>query len=285
MLLYILFCTLLISGIPGCKKEDAVIKQDSIVSVNASDATASQYSSDVIDKWITMQLRLMRDATGIPNVAFSRYYAYSGIAALQALTPGLSETDALTARWNGLSGLPVIQNFQHYYYWPASVIAALAAMNRNIFTTANAADKAAIDSLENALNTSYLLIKNAAVITRSDAFGKSVADAVFNWSENDGYTHASDPYTPKAGLGLWIPTAPAFAPPVHLIGARTGLLWQAAFITHSQGLQPRIQKTRHLHFIKWQRHCTMRHKRLQQIKRIWLYSGKIFRVLLLRGIG
>ena len=49
---------------------------------------ASSYSADVIDKWITMQLRLMRDAVGIPNVAFSRYYAYSGVAAFEALAPG-----------------------------------------------------------------------------------------------------------------------------------------------------------------------------------------------------
>ena len=32
-----------------------------------------------------MQIRLYKDATGIPNVAFARYYAYSGVAALEAL--------------------------------------------------------------------------------------------------------------------------------------------------------------------------------------------------------
>ena len=49
---------------------------------------ASKYPSDVIDKWLTMQIRLYKDATGIPNVAFARYYAYSGVAALEALAPG-----------------------------------------------------------------------------------------------------------------------------------------------------------------------------------------------------
>ena len=48
-----------------------------------------------------MQLRLMRDATGIPNVAFSRYYAYSGVTALESLTPGLPKKDALTE--NGMA--------------------------------------------------------------------------------------------------------------------------------------------------------------------------------------
>src|SRR5690349_15643753 len=93
----------------------------------------------------------------------------------------------------------------------ASVNTALAAMNRDIFTAASVVDKAAVDSLENALNNSFLAIRNASVVTRSNAFGKSVADAVFNWSETDGYKHATDPYTPPVGQGLWVPTPPASA--------------------------------------------------------------------------
>ena len=170
---------------------------------------ASKYSAEVIDKWITMQLRLMRDATGIPNVAFSRYYAYSGIAALQSLTPGLQK-DVLSEKLNGLTDLPSIE-LHKKYFWPASVNTALASMNRNFFTTASSTNKAAVDSLENALNTSFLATNNAGVITRSNVFGKSVADAVFNWSETDGYKNASSSYTPPAGDGLWVPTPPALA--------------------------------------------------------------------------
>jgi len=170
---------------------------------------ASKYSAEVIDKWITMQLRLMRDATGIPNVAFSRYYAYSGIAALESLTPGLQK-NPLSEKLNGLIGLPHIELYKKYF-WPASVNTALASMNRNFFTTATSTNKAAVDSLENALNTSFLATNNTGVITRSNVFGKSVADAVFNWSETDGYKNASGSYTPPAGDGLWVPTPPALA--------------------------------------------------------------------------
>src|SRR5205085_2856194 len=81
LLLYILFSALLLNSISGCKKEDSVIKDNSVISSNSSNATnASYYSADAIDKWMTMQIRLERDAVGIPNVAFFRYYAYSGIA-------------------------------------------------------------------------------------------------------------------------------------------------------------------------------------------------------------
>ena len=49
----------------------------------------SSFSSEVLDKWMTLQIRLMRNATGIANQAFSRHYAYAGIAALESLAPGL----------------------------------------------------------------------------------------------------------------------------------------------------------------------------------------------------
>src|SRR5580692_6299159 len=89
---------------------------------------ASKYSSDVIDKWITMQIRLERDATGIPNVAFVRYYAYSGIAAFEALAPGNALGMAVDPKWNGLTNLPQSDVFKTYYL-PASVNTSLAEMN------------------------------------------------------------------------------------------------------------------------------------------------------------
>ncbi len=172
---------------------------------------ASDYSADVIDKWMTMQIRLERDATGIPNASFLRYYAYSGIAALEALAPGTDLSLNTRGKWNGLTGLPQANQFK-LYYWPASVNTALAIMNRNIFKNANTVDKAAIDSLENALNASYLSIANIDMVARADSFGTAVATAVFNWSETDGYKNQSLPYTPPVGPGLWMSTPSAFAP-------------------------------------------------------------------------
>lgn len=154
-----------------------------------------------------MQVRLERDATGIPNVAFMRYYAYSGIAAFEAL--GTNNMPNIS-RWNGLSNLPR-EDRSKKYFLPASVNTALADMNRSIFIKASTVDKAAIDSLENALNTSYLLSENPDVVARSDAFGKSIGDAVFSWSETDGYKNSGAAYTPPLGPGLWVPTPPGFA--------------------------------------------------------------------------
>src|SRR6185436_9579609 len=147
----------------------------------------SLYSSEVIDKWMTLQIRLIKNTTGVANQAFARHFAYSGIAALESLAPGLPAWDY---KWNGLTGLPT-SNHSVKYYYPANVIAALASINKAFFPNASTADKMAIDSLEAALNESFLTNQTPSLINTSAEFGKAVATAVFNWSESDGYKNAS----------------------------------------------------------------------------------------------
>ena len=203
-IIYTLFFFLLAAGFAGCSKSDSTPTPPP----ETSGADASTYPADVLDKWMTLQLRLMRDATGIPNVAFARYYVYSGIVAYEAVRPGIAK-NPYNIPWNGLTGLPEIEAHKTYY-WPASANAGLASINKSIFTTATTADKAAIDSLEKAINSSFPTSDTAAV-TRSNAFGNSIASVVFSWSEADNYKNASAPYTLPVGPGSWVPTPPAFA--------------------------------------------------------------------------
>src|SRR5450631_2651029 len=104
-----------------------ILLSSSFIACNKSDHfhppgsnDASRFSSDVIDKWITMQVRLERDAVGIPNPAFLRYYAYSGVAAFEALAPGTGLGTSISGKWNGLTNLPRAERVK-IYYWPASV--------------------------------------------------------------------------------------------------------------------------------------------------------------------
>ena len=170
------------------------------------------YPSDVIDKWMTLQVRLMRNATGIPNQAFSRHFAYTGIAVYESLKPGLNGNEEWHNKWNGLSGLPVYGHWK-YYYLPANANAALAEINRLFFPGASAMDRAAIDSLETALKNEFLATQEVSVTGTSELYGKAVARAVYRWAETDGSLHAGDPYTVPVGEGLWKPTPPAFSAP------------------------------------------------------------------------
>src|SRR6266852_2307607 len=67
------------------------------------DLPPSLYSADVIDKWMTREIRIYKHATGIGNGAFARPMAYSGISAYESVDPGLL---SWKHKYNGLSGLP-----------------------------------------------------------------------------------------------------------------------------------------------------------------------------------
>ncbi|HEX7847659.1 MAG TPA: hypothetical protein VF476_17790, partial [Chitinophagaceae bacterium] len=166
------------------------------------------FSSDVAIKWMNMQIELMKKTTTIGNVAFSRHYAYSGIALYESVVPGMPAYQSIASQLNGLSGLPkTTPGFA--YHWAASANAALAYINKKMFPAASATDMAAIDALEAALQSQYSDEVNADVINRSVDFGRAVAKKVFDWSETDGYQHLNDPYSPlHSGGQYWTPPVP-----------------------------------------------------------------------------
>jgi hypothetical protein len=192
----------------SCRKSDNGFRDD---------LSPHDFSSDVIDKWFTLEVRIYGDATLIPNGAFARPFAYSGISAYESLDPGPA---SWKDKYNGLSGLPQTERNRRYY-WPASVNASLAEFNRTFFTPTNVnpTDLAAIDSLENAIESSFSRV-DPDELSRSRGFGKSIANAVFAWSLTDGYIQDNAlPYTPPMGPGLWVPTPPNKA-------AASGPFWE-----------------------------------------------------------
>jgi hypothetical protein len=211
---------------------------------------ARSYSSEVLDKWMTLQLRLMRNATGVPNHGFSRHYAYSGVAALEALRPGLLGNDKWSEKWNGLNGLPQAGKARDYYY-PANVNAALASMNRAFFPNASVADKAAIDSLEVTLYAAFATTQSQQVLQTSSDFGKAVATAVFTWADTDGYKNASNPYTVPVGQAYGSQHLRLLALRLHRIGEITVRSLPEVRLTRNQHLRRLIlHQTPHL-FIRW----------------------------------
>src|SRR5688572_23410825 len=126
-----LFFTCIVTTIVliSCQKKGDMPTQQEEITAMAQRGKPTSYSSDVLDKWMTMQLRLMRNATGIANHAFSRHFAYAGVAAFESLKPGLNgPVTQWSERWNGLAGLPSAGP-QKNYYLPANVNATLAAIN------------------------------------------------------------------------------------------------------------------------------------------------------------
>ena len=174
---------------------------------------AGNYSSEILDKWMTLQIRLMSTTQASFNGPFIRIYAYSGIAAYAAIYPGIAGSSPNKFNLNQLNSfpeLPVVSP-DRKYYWPASMNAALAYMNHAMFPMASAAGKAAMDSLEEAIRKSFPVDSRDSAIFFSADYGKQIARAVFNWAEMDGYRNGNDPYSAPEGRGMWKPTAPSYA--------------------------------------------------------------------------
>jgi hypothetical protein len=172
------------------------------------------FSSDVAIQWMDMQIKLMKQTTTVGNVAFSRHYAYSGIALYESVVPGMPAHRSLAFQLNGLGQLPKASPV-YPYHWAASANAALAYMNKNMFPNTSDENKAAIDALEARLHEQYSKEVDSPTLVRSVAFGKAIATKILEWSETDGYKHVNDPYTPPCiGEQYWTPPNPM---PVHTL--------------------------------------------------------------------
>jgi hypothetical protein len=168
------------------------------------------YSSDVVIKWMDMQLELIRTSSpfigGLPP---SRPFAYAGIALYEAVVPGMPGYRSLSGQLTDMPAMPKISG--NRYHWPTCANAALAAINRDFFPTTSDVNKAAINALEAELNNAYQSQTDYATFERSASFGKAVARAIFDWSKSDGYSdNITKPYTAPTGQGLWTPTPPGF---------------------------------------------------------------------------
>jgi hypothetical protein len=198
----------------SCQKEISVSDNETTVALTARNSDQGHlkqtktFSADVAIQWMNMQVWQMYKYPGIVgNVAYSRHYAYSGIALYEAVVPGMPAHQSIAPQLNGLSGLPKIKTGAGYH-WAASANAALAFMNKKLFPSASAENKAAMDHLEATLLAQYSSEAYAAIIERSVTFGRAVAEAVFNWSETDGHQNINNPYTPpadKVGGVYWTP--------------------------------------------------------------------------------
>jgi hypothetical protein len=216
----LLFATLLFFA-AGCKKEVSenqklLQEPDGLLSANKSGnlKQAKTFSSEVIIKWLNLQLDLLRVplAPGTGSQAAERAQAYCGIAAYEAVVNGMPAYQSLYGQLNNFPLMSAIQKGKAYH-WAACVNAALAEMNRKLFPTTADANKTKINTLENELATIFAGEADAATIQRSVAFGKDVAAKVFAWAAGDGFANVNTPYVPPVGPGLWVPTAPT--PPVN----------------------------------------------------------------------
>ena len=203
--------------ITSCQKETKQsISQEEFASAannkeNGHLKQTKTFSSDVVIRWLNMQLDMLRVplASGTGTQSADRAMAYCGIAAYESVVPGMPAYQSLTNQLNGFPAMPSTEPGKAYH-WAASANAALAEMNRKLFPATSDVNKNSINNLENNLQSLYAGEVDAVTLQRSIAFGKEVAAKVFAWAAVDGSANVNPPYVPPVGPGLWVTTPPNF---------------------------------------------------------------------------
>ena len=198
----------------ACKKEidKPLVQEESISSARPNTHGHLQqtktYSSEVLRKWIDLDLRLLRKNPAIlNNFVMMQHWAYSSIALYEAVVPGMPASQTLSGQLNQMPSMPATSPGLAYH-WPTAANAVLAAMTRNYYPSIPVADKASTDSLEAALNAQYQNETNAQTFQRSVSFGKQVAQLVYTWSLTDGSQTIHSAYVLPTNPGAWQRTPP-----------------------------------------------------------------------------
>ena len=176
--------------------------------------SASDESADVVYAWYKFVARLQLRVSPQPVIILhNRNFGYIGVGLYEAVRPGIKGAMSLSSKLYQMPSMPEPQTNKDYL-WSATANAALGSMFKQFLTGLSDANKASIDSMENANNNRFRLSISDDVLNRSQSFGRSVATAIYNWSTTDNFNLSSVGYTPPVFPGSWVPTPPAFAPAV-----------------------------------------------------------------------
>ncbi len=163
--------------------------------------------------WFDLQVRLIRAERFSPPVA-ARAIGYAGVGFYEAIVPGFPRYQTLAGQLNGLAPLPAPDPALSHS-WPLVGNRAIAQVLRHLFASGSPAHQAWIDSLETAELARYGTGIGADVVASSVTQGDLVSAAVIAWADTDGMlTYGNCPYMGPEGPGYWVPTPPAYAPPL-----------------------------------------------------------------------
>lgn len=200
---------LLFGVLYGCQKADRLSELSSPTATQEKAGRASpnvtQESADFVHEWFRLMARIQMPASISPVFNY-RNYGFIGVGLFESVQPGIKGGSSFSPKLYQMPAMPKPDMSQDYL-WSASANAALASMFKLILTGLTDANRASIDSMEAAQYNRFLLTTPEDVLQRSQAFGRSIATAIYNWSTTDGFTLASDDYVLLNEPWAWVPTS------------------------------------------------------------------------------
>lgn len=151
---------------------------------------------DVAVSWAEMSLFITQYTPANSPTFASRGFGYLGLTMYESIVHGYPQYQSLASQLNGLDSLPLPEEGSTYD-WVLALNAAQASILKNIYNQTSDENKSRIDSLEKVFYD-YFAAKNTdqSQVARSVAYGKSIAETIFEWSKTDGghrgYLHNFD---------------------------------------------------------------------------------------------
>jgi membrane-associated phospholipid phosphatase len=150
---------------------------------------ANKFSADVASTWAEVQLKLTKGTAGYTPPVAARAYALGGLTMYESVVGGLTNNQSLAGQLAALTTLPKIETGKEYN-WALSANAAEANMLRALYAETSrpqaVVNKRVIDSVEVVLKNANKTGIAQDIIDRSEKYGQSIADAIFEWSKTDG---------------------------------------------------------------------------------------------------
>lgn len=165
--------------------------------------------ADIALKWAAMSLRVTANTPANTPTYASRAFGYLGLTLYETTVYGMPDHQSLVARINGLTTLPQPESGK-IYDWVVSLNAGQHYLLRNLYSHTPMSQLNAVDSLERVIRTEAARSLPTDVIDRSVLYGRSVAEAIFQWSKGDGghegYKNAfPTDYQLATAPGSWVP--------------------------------------------------------------------------------
>lgn len=198
-----LLCTVLL--LESCRREP----DENNITPGPDPNTAASFDNTVALNWSDMTLKLVRNSPGFSPPVAARAIGYAGLTMYESVVAGIPNRQSLAGQLRDLKSLPQADSKQTYN-WALAANAAQAVVLKGLFANTTAAYKTKIDSLEAVLLDQFK-VSDMAVNDRSVAYGKSIGEAIFEWSKTDGGHEGYSrnfPATFKVptGAGFWEPT-------------------------------------------------------------------------------
>ncbi|MEH6618487.1 phosphatase PAP2 family protein [Maribacter arcticus] len=150
---------------------------------------------DVAMEWANMTLYITRYTPSNSPTFASRVFGYIGLTMYESIVPGFEEYNSMNGQLKGLESLPEIDPTKEYN-WALSLNAGQSEILKKIYVQTSEENILKIDSLEQLVFNQFQQGIDNETVLRSVAFGKSVANTIFEWSKTDGghrgYLHNFD---------------------------------------------------------------------------------------------